>query len=412
MLFLFPLWCLSADRGKVNMSITVTSSVSVVVSHFSQGRLENFFNTTGSYSTSHQIEVGYPNAMTVIKVESSTGEFSLHMLLQQDIDGVQKSVSTIVYPYDVWGLHYYAASYCTSNCTSFCLITSAYYDTQITVVFKDTNTTVDVSLMYSQFRVENNYTVDITLDKFQYAMLKSKQDLTGTYIMGDNPISVICGSDFDDYTIGEQLIPISLFSKQKFSNVFQLYSTEKTNMEYLIRVMTSQSNTSCNIADTVLQFDWMERMDKSGDFFELKIANSTMLHHIECDHEVLVWNIVIHNNESGTMTLLPTMSQYYTTQSWYTPVVSTGVVQNLYAHKTATTFPLKYGSNAQWSLTKGCVTALLEETTYTTTTVHNDILFFLWNIGHEHGYAFGTHIAMTFDDQAVSLLHGLQSKLT
>jgi hypothetical protein len=98
----------------------------------------------------------------------------------------------------------------------------------------------------------------------------------------------------------------------------------------------------------------------------------------------IVWNIVIHNNESGTMTLLPTMSQYYTTQSWYTPVVSTGVVQNLYAHKTATTFPLKYGSNAQWSLTKGCVTALLEETTYTTTTVHNDILFFLWNIGHEH----------------------------
>jgi hypothetical protein len=41
--------------------------------------------------------------MTVIKAESITDEFSLHVLLQQDIDGVQKSVSTIVYPYDVWG---------------------------------------------------------------------------------------------------------------------------------------------------------------------------------------------------------------------------------------------------------------------------------------------------------------------
>jgi hypothetical protein len=123
-------------------------------------------------------------------------------------------------------------------------------------------------------------------------MLKSKQDLTGTYIMGDNPISVICGSDFDDYTIGEQLIPISLFSKQKFSNVFQLYSTEKTNMEYLIRVMTSQSNTSCNIADTVLQFDWMERMDKSGDFFEFVVyvvsSNKAVTQPFVSDHCALL----------------------------------------------------------------------------------------------------------------------------
>jgi hypothetical protein len=112
------------------------------------------------------------------------------------------------------------------------------------------------------------------------------------------------------------------------------------------------------------------------------------------------------------MTLLPTMSQYYTTQSWYTPVVSTDVVQNLYAHKITTTEPLIYGSNAEWSLTKGYVTALTEETKYTTTTENNDILFFLWNIGHGHGYAFGNQIAMTFDDQVVSLLHGLESKLT
>lgn len=407
-MFLFPVWFLSADRGTVNVDITVMTKVLVRVSIFSQGKYYNHFYMASSSSESARLDVGYPNAMTVIKAESFTSEFSLHMLLHQDIDGVQKSVSTIIYPYDVWGLHYYAASYCTSNCKSFCLITSAYYDTKITVVFKDTNKTVDVSLMYSQFRVENKYTVDITVDKFQYAMLKSRQDLTGTYIMGDNPISVICGSDFDHYTIGEQLIPITLFSKKTFSNVFQLYSTEKTNMEYLIRVMTSQSNTSCIVTDTVIQFFSVERMEKSGDFFELKIADSTVLYEIECDHEVLVWNIVIHNNESGTMTLLPTMSQYYTTKTWYTPDVSNNVVQNLYAHKTATTFPLKYG-NLQWSLKKGLVTTLTEDTTYTTTTAHNNISYFLWNIGHDHGYAFGTHIAMTFYDHVVSLLHGLIS---
>lgn len=416
MLFLFPVWFLSADRGNVSIDITVTSKGQVLLSQFIQGKYSNHFIDKVSFSESYHLEVGYPNAMTVMKAESlsSAGEFSLHMLLHQDIDGVQKSVSTIIYPHDVWGLHYYAASYCTSNCTSFCLITGAYYDTKITVVFKDTNKTVDVILMHDKFRVENNYTVDITLDKFQYAMLKSKQDLTGTYITGDNPISVICGSDFDEYTIGEQLIPINLFSKKIFSNVFQLYSTEKSNMEYLIRVMTSQSNTSCIIADTDFPLQWVERMNKSGDFFELKIINSTVLHEIECDHEVLVWNIVIHDNKSGTMTLLPTMSQYYYNQSWFTPEVSTTVVQKLYAHKTETTFPLQYENNAiaRWSSTKGFVTNLTEKILYTTTTAHNNITFFLWNIGHQHGYAFGTSIAMTFYDQEVSLLHGLLSKLT
>ncbi|XP_071126107.1 uncharacterized protein [Mytilus edulis] len=405
--FLFPVWDLSLNTGLVNLDLSATRSSSkpVDLHVYRQGRLDvSAPSQTFSDSFIHSfdnIAVGISGHMTVIRVESSNSdELSLQMLLHQDNSGIKKSISTLLYPTDVWGLEYYAASYCISSCASYCLITAASFNTKVGVLLRNYNVTVKVHSSSNVIKIEDKLSFDILIDRYQYVVLKSTDDLTGTYIRGDNPISVICGSDFQKFTVAEQLLPVKYFSKDSFSNVFQLYDDSSLNMEYFIRVLTSQSDTICSISTTGSNtYTSTEHLQRKGDYIQFPILESSDLHSINCNKPVQVWNIVIDNEVVGTMTIVPTSLQYYYSNTWHTPDATNGVVQKLYAYKTSTNFPLKY-KDQSWSGTKGFVTKLLEATTYTTTTDHHNITFFLWSIGHQDGYAFGTHLAMKLFEQS------------
>lgn len=407
--FLFPVWDLSLNTGPVSLDLSATRSSSkrVDLHVYRQGRLD-FSEPSQTFSNSFihsftNIAVGISDHMTVIRIESSTSdELSLQLLLHQD-NGIKKSISTLLYPTDVWGLDYYAASYCTSSCESYCLITSASYNTNVDVLLRNYNVTVEVHSLSNVFTIEKKLSFEILIDRYQYVIIKSADDLTGTYIKGDNPISVICGSDFLKFTVAEQLLPVKYFSNGPFPYVFQFYD----DMDYFIRILTSQSDTTCSIDTSGSKYyKSMEYLQRKGDYIQFSILEPTDLHNINCNKPVQVWSLVIDNEDSGTMTIVPIAPQYYYDNTWHTPHATNDVVQKLYAYKTSTNFPLKY-KDQSWLGRQGFVTNLIEATTYTTTTIHNNITFFLWSIGHQDGYAFGTHLAMTLFEQSVSLIANL-----
>ncbi|XP_071123897.1 uncharacterized protein [Mytilus edulis] len=135
--FVFPVWQLDSST---KFQVDVFGDQTDV-----HGEIINYLN---GINTSTEILVGVYgpktvqdlSVMQVIRIKSYS-EVSASLIMWKG----SKAVSTLMYPVDMWGLEYHAASYCPNDCTSYCFITSAYSNTNVKIVFKSTNFTAKIT---------------------------------------------------------------------------------------------------------------------------------------------------------------------------------------------------------------------------------------------------------------------------
>lgn len=209
-------------------------------------------------------------------------------------------VSTILFPTDVLGLEYFAATYCGDNCKSYCIVTSIHNDTIVDIIFPNTNLNVSVTGVDFNDSIVQKMSVRYELNQYTSIKLETEQDLTGTYIKADNPISMICGTQFNKYAMAEQIIPTKFYQTEKFTK----FELSKENREIVNRIMASNMFTSC---ETVIKIDNVNIKSllffkRHGDFEELNSDSYDELVSIKCNKPVLVWIIVMDQN-AGHMVL-------------------------------------------------------------------------------------------------------------
>lgn len=401
--FIFPVWGVSSSIGTVDVDIAVHTSSIVTLFSYAQGELSTVEYIDGQtpFTRSYDsVDVNLFNRTTVFRIDSDGGECSVHMLLQNRYKQM-KSMSTILFPTDTWGLEYYAASYQASDITSFCVVTPLYEHTSVYFLLKNKEMTVNVSNAGETEIIENKSTFKVDVTKFNFVHIKSYQDLTGTYIRGNNPISVICGAEEQRFVLGEQLLPVKYYRSMWYHNVYLVYPTDQTDndVDSYVRILTSQRHTTCRIVTS--SGTNVEQLANRGDFVELKRDFNAEIFSISCSNPVFVWSISIIGNVTGIMTLVPTYNHYSYSQQFMTFRATNNIIQKLYLHKTSSTFPLLYLST-RFTGTTGFVTDLQNDTPYTFTTTHNNITFFQWSIGVSNYRGFGTQVEMRLTGEWVS----------
>ncbi|CAG2204819.1 unnamed protein product [Mytilus edulis] len=242
--FVFPVWQLD---GATKFQVDVFGYLTDVNLTDVNGEIINYLN--GTNTSTETLEGVYKRdtqdqpVMQVIRIKSYS-EVLASLIMWKG----SRAVSTLMYPVDMWGLEYHAAaSYCPNDCTSYCFITSAYNG-----LFIETN----------------KLSVNLKIEEYTYAKIESAEDLTGTYIKADNPISVICGSTFENSEIAEQIVPVQYYQTGLFTNIFQLYDTSET---YRVRIMGSEQFTVCEVRSNGKDnFAHLLFIEAAGDFYELK----------------------------------------------------------------------------------------------------------------------------------------------
>ena len=344
------------------------------------------------------------NSSTVFRIETDTGsdEISVHLMLRNILHR-HKSLSTILYPTDTWGLEYFAASFNAPNVSSFCLITTLTSFTKVDFVLQTDDMKVILSQGSNVETIENTVSFSISLSKFEFVHLQSDQDLTGTYIRGENPISVFCGAEGLSFVLGEQLLPVQFYRKNGFENIYPVFSTDlySTNVQSYIRILSSQRHTICTIRSNGLSY--FQSIDKRGGFIDIQIDVLEYKHGINCSHPVLVWSVSKVGRNKALMTLVPAFSHYSLKQTFRTFNQFPRMIQELFIQKMSGNFPLLYSSTSK-TTTSGFVSDLIDDMSYEFTTKHDNITFFLWNIGISSNGGFGTQITMLFTKENVSIM--------
>ena len=208
-----------------------------------------------------------------IKVESQKDEFGVYVMLDWPVN---KKSFTTAFPLDTLGLEYFALTNCPVGiiCTYTCSIAAPYDNTDIYI---------------------DGYGND-TLQKDQQFSFDANDDLSGTYIRGNNPIAVTCGAIFNDpidgYISMTQLPPLDSWGL-KYRMVFKNSDTG------ILRIITADGNTVITLfeyeyeptTDTTLTLKYTYRTVDAffdpGEVKDITIENNTA-YDIEASKPILV----------------------------------------------------------------------------------------------------------------------------
>ncbi|XP_052078838.1 uncharacterized protein LOC127716634 [Mytilus californianus] len=295
--FVFPVW---QHDGDTKFQVDVfgeETDVNGEIVKYSNGIFYKNVTLEGVYGSD---TVEDQSVMQVIRIKSYS-EVSATLIMWKT--GV-KAISTLLYPVDMWGLEYHAASYCPMNCTSYCFITSAYNNTNVKIVFKSINFNVTITKLDHSFTATNTLSINLEIKEYTYAKIESVKDLTGTYIKADNPISVICGSTFENSEVAEQIFPVQYYENGLFTNVFQLYTD--TIYKYIVRIMGSEHFTLCEVRlKGTENFIHLFFLKAAGDFYELNKDSYENVESISCNLPVFVWSVIFEGDDKGMMIIIP-----------------------------------------------------------------------------------------------------------
>ncbi|VDI66853.1 Hypothetical predicted protein [Mytilus galloprovincialis] len=346
--------------------------------------------------------------MTVIKI-TSADKISINFLWYSKV--ANQAISTLLFPIDVLGLEYYAATYCPQNvyCSSYCVITAIFDNTNVKVLFEDIHYSINITEFgNNDYNVHNTSRINISIGKYKYALIKSDRDLTGTYIWADNRVSVICGASFNNTSVAEQLYPVQFFKSGSYPINFRLDEDYIAN--YNIRIMTSSWVTSCNliISESLCYFEWEIYLDKPGHFQKISKGEIYNLEKISCDQPVFVWVTVINNAGSGFMVIIPSTDHILDTYDFKTFQKINGDISEhrLYAYGSSlnTTFELYSDVNTDM-LDCSLPITLQQNTTYQAILNSNVDDHVLWYGGNYKGQAFGSCVGMKFSKEENCILH-------
>lgn len=389
--FVFPVWHLDgATQFQVDIFGDETD-VNGEIINYSNGTNPETATLAGVYGP-HTVK-DQP-VMQVIRIKSYS-EVSASLIMWKG----SKAVSTLLYPVDMWGLEYHAASYCPNDCTSYCFITSAYSNTNVKIVFKTNNFTATIIKLDGSIIETNKLFINLKIEEYTYAKIESAEDLTGTYIKADNPISVICGSTFENSEIAEQIIPVQFYQTGLFTNIFQLYDTRHT---YRVRIMGSEQFTVCEVRSNGKEnFAHLVFIKAAGDFYELQKSSYDSVESISCNLPVFVWSVIFKDTEISLMIINPSNEQTANRYIWK----SVGNLPlDLYGFSTKASEVLftiendQGGPSHTMQLSQDVpLKGLLTDTRYSVT---SDDDFFLWFVNIIDD-AIGTSIGMKFNEQEV-----------
>ena len=158
-------------------------------------------------------------AQAPIKVTSTNEDIGIYLMLGWPTSTSKKSFTT-AFPVDTLGLEYFALTYCpaSTTCTHTCSVAAPYDNTDIYIDGHGKHT----------LQQNTQYSFD------------SPDDLSGTYIRGNNPIAVTCGAIFNDVSDGyisiAQLPPLDSWGL-KYRTVIQNSDTG------ILRIITADGNT-------------------------------------------------------------------------------------------------------------------------------------------------------------------------
>ncbi|CAC5382365.1 CSMD [Mytilus coruscus] len=294
--FVFPVWQLDDDT---QFQVDIFGDANGEIIRYSNGIFSENTKLEGNHDLSNS--TGVQPVMQVIRLKSYS-EVSASLIMWTST-GV-KGISTLLYPVDMWGLEYHAASYCPINCTSYCVITSAYNNTNVKIVFKSVNFTVTITKEDDLFTATNKLSINLKIKEYTYAKIESDEDLTGTYIKADNPISVICGSTFENSAVVEHIFPVQYYQNRLFTNVFQLYTD--TIYKYIVRIMGSEQFTLCEVRlKGTENFIHLFFLKTAGDFYELNKDSYENVESISCNLPVFVWSVIFEGDDKGMMIIIP-----------------------------------------------------------------------------------------------------------
>lgn len=307
----------------------------------------------------------------------------------------KQAISTLLFPIDVLGLEYYAATYCPQSvyCNSYCVITAIYDNTNVKVLFEDFRYTISITEFgISEYSVDNTSRIDLTIAKYKYALITSERDLTGTYIRAENKVSVICGASFNGIAVAEQLYPVQFFKSGSYPFIFRLSEDSVTN--YNIRIMTSAWVTSCKltISESLNVFEWEIYLDKPGHYEQIENEEIGYIEYLSCDQPVFVWVTVVKNVSSGFMVIIPSTDHTMDTYGFKT-------FQNIngetWEHKL-----YGYVANINTTNFDNNRSMLLQQDTLYRHNFNNKPL---WYVGSYNGHAFGSVVGMKFSEAEVSI---------
>ncbi|XP_052077953.1 uncharacterized protein LOC127715870 [Mytilus californianus] len=351
--------------------------------------------------------------MTVIKI-TTEDKSSINFLWYNN--EAKQAISTLLFPIDVFGLEYYAASYCPQSayCVSYCIITAIYDNTHVKVLFEDIHYIINITEFgISDYSVDNTSRINLAIGKYKYALVKSERDLTGTYIWADNRVSVICGANFNNTAVAEQLYPVQFFKSGSYSYI--LRHDEDSVANYNIRIMTSAWVTSCRltISESLTFFEWEIYLDKPGHYEQIAKGEIDYIEDISCDQPVFVWVTVINNVGSGFMVIIPSTDHIMDTYNFKTfqnlngnasEHKLYGYVSNIDTTSVLSSFKVNpYTIDRNFDHNRSIL--LRPDTFYRVNFDNNTHDHVLWYAGSYNGIAFGSCVGMKFSEVENCILH-------
>ena len=240
-------------------------------------------------------------------------------------------------PTDAIGMEYYTASYSPAYYWTVMLVVGVHNQTQVSIRLADN---ANVTVTYAGKTYHGNDWINVTINKFDTFEIHSVGDLTGSYILANNSVSVLSGNR--KTTVGdkggsrdhlvEQLLPVQSWGKN-----FALIPlpSRTTGDEY--RFIACQDNTTI-IANATIGTKHIQNVtliQKAGQFVQLHYTSNTYAH-VTSDKPIMVMQYADTQHGKGdladpAMITVTPIEQYAADYTFTTPRYSLGNYSNYFS---------------------------------------------------------------------------------
>ncbi|KAK3106926.1 hypothetical protein FSP39_003170 [Pinctada imbricata] len=326
-----------------NQLFITTSSKSNVVVQVTAPRCNHFLNETFSLRAGEVKQLTISRDFRLSGTEMTEKGILIKATDDIVIYGINKETYSndgfLGLPTDVLGKEYFAASYGPATIYCLILIIGIHDDTEVNIKLSGNQ---DVSVTYNGVTYYKEQSMIVKINRYTTFQIKSRGDLTGTYISANKIISVLSGNKKTKIGSGksqdhlvEQLISVDKWGKRYIAVPIPERAAGDT-----YRFIASESDTNIKIwgqRGRHLEVNEQAKLSVPGSWTEKSYSADIYLY-IEASKPILVVQYVLSQLNTGystdigdpSMILLPPVEQYDADYTFTTPKYSLGSYYNYF----------------------------------------------------------------------------------